>query len=125
MGADDEVLPHHTETLLRVAQEGRFEHCYGHHVVRYKDGGKLELGSFPPKKGEFVMQASLYHSGLRFFQMGMSDHFFLEPNDWSYCRRMLEAGVRFGMVDEIVCEKHESRYHSHDDWGVHGTPKVE
>src|SRR5260221_2086290 len=99
MADDDEVLPHHTETLLRVAQEGRFEHCYGHHVVRYKDGGKLELGSFPPKKGEFVMQASLYHSGLRFFQMGMSDHFFLEPNDWSYCRRMLEAGGGFWMVD--------------------------
>lgn len=38
---------------------------------------------------------------------------------------MLQAGVRFGMVDEILADKYESRYERHADWGVHGVPSVE
>jgi hypothetical protein len=125
MADDDAIRPNHTESLVAAAQAGRFEHCYGRHMVRYRQGKDLELGSFPPVKGEFVMQASVYHSGLRFLQMGTSDYLYDEPNDWSYCQRMLEIGVRFGMIEEIVCDKHETRYDSHDDWGVHGIPEVE
>jgi Glycosyl transferase family 2 len=125
MADDDAVRPSHTETLLSAARELRVEHCYGRHQVHYQDGNVLELGAFPPEKGKFVMQASIYHSGLRFFQMGTADYLFEEPNDWSYCRRMLQVGVSFAMVDEIVCDKYESRYERHDDWGVHGIPRVE
>jgi glycosyltransferase involved in cell wall biosynthesis len=125
MADDDAVRPDFAETLLTTAREGRFENCYGLHRVHYRSGDVLELGSFPPKKGEFVNQAAIYHSGLRYFQMSLADPLFQEPNDWSLCRRMMDAGVRFGMIDAVVCDKYESRYESHSDWGVHGIPTVE
>jgi glycosyltransferase involved in cell wall biosynthesis len=125
MGDDDAARPDFAETVLAAARESRYENCYGRHRVNYKGGDVLELGSFPPKKGEYVMQAALFHAGLRFFQMSFADPLFQEPNDWSLCQRMVEAGVRFGMVDAIVCDKYESRYENHSDWLVHGIPAVE
>ena len=125
LGDDDTVRPEHTELLLAAAQEHGYEHCYGRHRVHYPDGETLEVGSFPPAKGEYVLQASLYHSGLRFFNLDPGDPLYEEPNDWSLCRRMLTAGVRFGMVDELIADKHESRYRSHADWGSQGIPSVE
>jgi len=80
---------------------------------------------FPPAKGEYVLQTALYHSGLRFFQMEPVDHLYEEPNDWSLCRRMLAAGVRFGMVADFLADKYENRYQSHADWSVHGIPSVQ
>ncbi len=125
LGDDDAVRPNHTETLLRAAQEQRYEHCYGRYEVHYPNGEKLEIGSFPPIRGEYVLQASLYHAGLRFFEMEPVDHLYSEPNDWSLCRRMLTAGVRFGMVEDFVADKYESRYQAHSDWHEHGVPSVE
>lgn len=125
LGDDDAVRPNHTEALLRAAQEQRLEHCYGRYQVHYRSGEVLDLGSFPPRKGDFVLQASLYHAGLRFFEMEPADTLHAEPNDWSLCRRMLAAGVRFGMVDEFVSNRHESRYHSHSDWFDYGIPSIE
>ncbi len=125
MGDDDAVRPEFVERVLAAAQEGRYENCYGRLRVNYRGGDVFELGSFPPKKGEFLTQAALYHSGLRYFQMSLADPLFQEPNDWSLCRRMMDAGVRFGMIDAVVCDKHESRYESHSDWGVHGIPQVD
>jgi hypothetical protein len=125
LGDDDAVRPDHTETLLRAAREHRYEHCYGRHKVHYPSGEVLSIGSFPPVKGEYVLQASLYHSGLRFFELEPPDYLYAEPNDWSLCRRMLNAGVRFGMVDDFVADKYESRYQSHSDWSVYGLPSVE
>lgn len=125
LGDDDAARPEHVEVLLRAAQENRYEHCYGRHLVHYRGGEKLEVGSFPPEKGQFVLQAALYHAGLSFFQMEPADYLYEEPNDWSLCRRMLQAGVRFGMVDEILADKYENRYERHADWGTHGVPSVE
>jgi hypothetical protein len=125
LGDDDAVRPSHTEILLEAARSNRFEHCYGRMLVRYKSGESFDLGTFPPQLGEFGLQASLYHSGLRFFEMEHADYLFEEPNDWSLCRRMLMAGVRFGMVDEIVVDKFESRYEASSDWVEHGIPAVE
>jgi Glycosyl transferase family 2 len=124
MADDDTVRPNHTSLLVRAAQEARWEHCYGRHTVRYSNGEVLTIGEFPPRKGTFVLQASVYHSGLRFFQMNLSDPLYEEPNDWSMCSRQLEAGVRFGMIDEIVADKQESRYHAHSDWSAHGVPRI-
>ncbi|HZK15029.1 MAG TPA: glycosyltransferase family 2 protein [Solirubrobacterales bacterium] len=125
LGDDDAVRPEHTELLVRAAQENRYEHCYGRHLVHYRGGEKLEVGGFPPERGEFVLQTAIYHAGLSFFQMEPADYLSEEPNDWSLCRRMLQAGVRFGMVDAILADKHESRYEKHADWGIHGVPSVE
>jgi len=125
LGDDDAIRPDHTEKLVRAAQEHRYEHCYGRHQVHYPSGETLDVGVFPPAKGEYVLQTALYHSGLRFFQMEPVDHLYAEPNDWSLCRRMLVAGVRFGMVADFLADKYESRYHSHADWGTHGVPSVQ
>lgn len=125
LGDDDAVRPDHVETLLAAAREHRYEHCYGRHLVHYPNGETLEIGDFPPEKGEYVLQTALYHAGLSFFGMESADVVYEEPNDWSLCRRMLQAGVRFGMVDAILADKYESRYESHADWSVHGIPSVE
>jgi len=125
LGDDDAIRAEHTQLLVEAAQEHRYEHCYGRHAVHYRDGETLEIGAFPPVKGEYVLQTALYHAGLAFFQMEPADYLNAEPNDWSLCRRMLQAGVRFGMVDRILADKYESRYGSHADWGVHGIPSVD
>lgn len=124
MADDDAVRPDFAETLLAGAREGRFENCYGRYRVHYKSGETLELGAFPPAKGDFVTQAAMYHSGLRFFMMSAADPYFEEPNDWALCRRMMDAGVRYGMIDEFVFDKYESRLHSHADWAA-GVPSVD
>ena len=122
LGDDDAVRPDHTETLIRAAQGHRYESCYGRHQVHYPSGEVLDVGVFPPEKGEFVLQTTIFHAGLRFFQMEPADYLYAEPNDWSLCRRMLTAGVRFGMVPEFLADKHESRYHSHADWAESAFP---
>jgi len=124
MGDDDAVRPEFAEVLLAAAREGRFENCYGHHRVVYPAGEELVVGSFPPKRGEFVTQAAIYHAGLRFFQMNLADPIYEEPNDWSLCRRMMDAGVRYGMIDAVICDKYESRYQKHSDW-EQGIPEVD
>jgi Glycosyl transferase family 2 len=124
MADDDAVRPDFIQTLLSRAREGRFENCYGRHQVHYKSGEVLDLGGFPPRKGEFVTQAAIYHSGLRFFQMSFADPLFEEPNDWALCRRMMDAGVRYGMVDAVVFDKYESRFDNHAGWDA-GVPSVD
>ena len=75
-----------------------------------------DLGEFPPALGQWGLQAAIFHAGLRFFESELSDAIYEEPNDWSMCRRMLRAGVRFGMIDEVVVDKHETRRSSAEDW---------
>ena len=125
LGDDDTVVPGHAETLLATARDKRVEHVYGRYRVHYPKGETLEVGSFPPIRGEYVLQAAIYHAGLRFFAAQPFDYLYAEPNDWSLCRRMLVAGVRFGMADEFVADKYESRYQSHDEWGTRGVPSIE
>lgn len=110
LGDDDEVTPDHTEVLVTAAQEQRLEHCYGRLKIRFNDGGELDWASkFPPAYGHYTLQLAIYHAGLRFFQFEPTDVLFGEPNDWSLARRMVAAGVRFGMIDELVAYKHEDR----------------
>jgi hypothetical protein len=124
MGDDDAARPEHTETLLRAAQEQRLEQCYGRQRVRFSSGGEKELGEFPPALGKWGLQAAIYHSGLRFFGLELTDALYDEPNDWSLCRRMLRAGVRFGFVDQVVVDKHESR-RTAEQWEAGSIPDVE
>jgi Glycosyl transferase family 2 len=125
LGDDDSVASEHAEALLAAARENRWELCYGRHKVHYPDGERLEVGGFPPAKGEFVLQTTIYHSGLRFFGMEPADYLYEEPNDWALCRRMVTAGVRCGMVDQFLADKYENRYRSHSDWETKGIPRVE
>lgn len=125
LGDDDAVRPAHTEVLLAAARENRYEHCYGRQLVHFSDGEPMALGSFPPVLGQWGLQAAIFHAGLRFFESELSDAIYEEPNDWSMCRRMLRAGVRFGMVEEIVCDKYETRRASAEDWADGSVPSVD
>jgi len=116
LGDDDEVLPHHTERLVELYRGQRLELAYGQLTVRFANGEETEVGEFPPRLGHFALQFSIYHAGLRFFQFEPSDVLYEEPNDWSLARRMLAAGVRFGMRDEIVAIKNEANVPSRAAW---------
>ena len=122
LGDDDAIRPNHTRDLLAAAQENRYEHCYGLQLVNFAEGEPLTLGEFPPRLGHWGLQAALYHSGLRFFESELSDAIYEEPSDWSKCRRMIRAGVRFGMIDQIVVDKHETRRRSAEEWQTGGPP---
>ena len=125
LGDDDAVRPTHTEQLLAAARERRLEHCYGLQLVDFTEGEPMTLGKFPPELGEWGLQAAIYHSGLRFFEMELSDAIYDEPNDWSVCRRMMRAGVRTGMLDAVVVDKHETRRSSSEAWKHGDVPLVE
>jgi Glycosyl transferase family 2 len=109
MGDDDAVRPDHTEALVKAAQEHRYELCYGRSLWRFPGGETMENGEFPPRLGQFLLQTTIYHSGLRFIEQQLVDAIYEEPNDWALCRRMLAAGVRCGMIDRILVDKYERR----------------
>jgi hypothetical protein len=122
LGDDDAIRSHHTADLLAAAQEHRYEHCYGLQLVNFAEGDPITLGEFPPALGQWGLQAAIYHSGLRYFESELADAIYDEPSDWSKCRRMIRAGVRFGMIEKIVVDKHETRRRSADEWRSGGVP---
>ncbi|HEX6454963.1 MAG TPA: glycosyltransferase family 2 protein [Solirubrobacterales bacterium] len=125
LGDDDAVRPDHTERLLAAAREHRYEHCYGKQLVNFVEGEPMTLGKFPPELGEWGLQAAIFHAGLRFIESELSDAIYEEPNDWSMCRRMTRAGVRTGMIDEVVVDKFETRRSSSEAWKEGPIPQVD
>ena len=108
---DDAFTPDHVERLLEFARAERAELAYGA-IRRHRPGGAVDtIGSFPPRFGEFNLQACIYHAGLaEIFELELSDWIFEEPYDWSLLRRMLQAGVRCAYLDEELVEYWPSRY---------------
>jgi hypothetical protein len=107
---DDAFHQHHIERLLELATRQRHEVAYGRLRCLMNDGSEFPLGTYPPEIGQFGWQAAIFHAGLRFFEMELADSLFFTPADWSLCRRMLRAGVHFGMLDETVTDHYESRF---------------
>jgi hypothetical protein len=113
---DDAFTPDHLEVLLRAARERRHEVAYGRIAQRAPDGGTEVLeGRFPPEWSHFNWQAAVYHAGLRIWELELAHALWEMPADWAMCRRMLRAGVRFGLVDDVVVEWFPS-----EDWGRPG-----
>jgi hypothetical protein len=110
---DDAFDAEHIAVLLDRARTQRAEVAYGLLHCLMNDGSTFDLGGFPPEYGQFGWQSAVFHAGLRFFEMELSDALFSSPGDWSLCRRMIRAGVRFTMVDRIVADHYESRI---DPW---------
>ena len=101
---DDQLRPTAVERNLALAREQRFEVTYGPFAQHWPDG-RVELHSaYPPAFGHFATQGALVHSGLRFFERSPAAAIFDVPNDWFRTESMLQAGVRFGMHDEIVVD---------------------
>ncbi len=108
---DDAFLPDHVERLLDHARSTRAELAYGL-IRQHRPGGATDtLGAFPPRWGEFTLQATIYLAGLgEIFATELADAVFEEPYDWSLARRMIRAGVRFSMLEEVVLEYYPSRF---------------
>jgi len=104
------------EVLLRAAQKGRHEVCYGRIEQRSPGGGVEVIGDrFPPEWSHFNWQSAIYHAGLTFWEMELGHALFGMPADWALCRRMLRAGVRFGAIDDVVAE-----WFPANEWGRPG-----
>lgn len=112
---DDTFTPDHIERLLETAREQRLELVYGLLRCNYPDGTQDFIGEFPPRteftelRSSFGLQAALLHSGLRFMQMHLTDPLFGLANDVSLSRRMVRAGVRLGMIEEVVSDYFPAR----------------
>lgn len=106
---DDAFHPDHLERLLNLARAERLELTYGRLTCHLADGAVTTLGRFPPEHGQFGVQSSLYHSGLaRIFELELADAALGLPYDWAVCLRMMEAGVRIGMLDEVTVDYYPS-----------------
>ena len=101
-------MPDHVERLLHAALERRLELVYSQLRAHLPDGEEAVLGEFPPRLTQFGLQGALYHSGLSFMELNLSDELFAVPNDWSLCRRMMRAGVRMGMIDSVTVDYYPS-----------------
>jgi len=107
---DDAFRPEHLEHLLETAQRKRLELVYGRILKRFPSGESESLGRFPPAPDQFGLQASLYHAGLRdIFELQLTDSLFDLPYDWGFCQRLIRAGARIQMVDEISVDYYPSQ----------------
>jgi Glycosyl transferase family 2 len=105
---DDEMRPNHLRALLEAARERRLEFVYGRLQMRLAEHGNPVLGLFPPQFENIGLQAALLHGQLRLFELELADAEFEVPADWGLIQRMLRAGVRTGMIDEIVADYYPS-----------------
>jgi hypothetical protein len=100
---DDEWDDDHIELLLAAAREQHAELAYGRLKVRLVDSDlTAELGTFPPRLGDFAMMGAILHGGLKEFRYDLNSHLAEEPGDWNLTRRLWEAGVRFTYLDRTV-----------------------
>jgi hypothetical protein len=101
---DDEFTSDHLKKLLDQVLESKCEMAYGatiqHNIVT---GGKKEIWSFPPERGEFTFMGTLYLRMLSdIFQYDTSSWVMEEPQDWNLCRKMMEAGVFMSGIQDNV-----------------------
>ena len=99
---DDVLLPTAIERVIAHARTHRLEAVFGRQRWITPEGQVLEIGTFPPALGQFSWQGGVIHGALRHFAREHAAAVFGIPNDWERAERMLRAGVRFGMLDEIT-----------------------
>lgn len=99
---DDEMRANHVSSLLAAARDSRAEVAYGRLMRHAPDGTSEAICEFPPTNHAFGWQAALQHGAMRLFECELSAWLFGEPGDWHRAWRMLRAGVRFQMIDEVV-----------------------
>jgi hypothetical protein len=104
---DDALRPGCVKTLLELARETQAEAVYGQ-VRQHAGGEPIDFCEFPPRLGRFSWAAGMYHGGLCFFgRQALAADLGL-PGDWWLAERMLRAGVRFAMRDEVLCDAYAS-----------------
>jgi hypothetical protein len=108
---DDAFRPDHIGLLLRHAQSEGHELAYACLDQHLPGGQSARLGRFPPVLGHFGMQAALWHAGLgEIFAYELAGGALGLPVDWGLCRRMMEAGVRIGFLDQVTADYYPSSH---------------
>jgi glycosyltransferase involved in cell wall biosynthesis len=105
---DDAMHPDCIERLLERARRDQLEAVYARVLLKRDGEVPFEIGAFPPSEGCFTWAAGMHHAGLRFFQRELFAADLGRPGDWYLAERMLRAGVRFGMVDAVLCDIYPS-----------------
>lgn len=103
---DGEFTPDHVETLVSVATEYRLEFVYGQSEIEEPDGSRRVLGAWPPAHAAFCRGSVLYSARLSFMRYDPEAWRLDESGDWNLWRRMIEAGVRMGSIEELVYRHH-------------------
>jgi hypothetical protein len=111
------MRPDHLALLLEAARRHRHEVVYGRFEMHYSGEESETVGEWPPRLSQINLQASIQHAELRFFENELIDALFEVPNDWAKVERMLRAGVRFGMIDDVLVDYYPSRW-----WNTRGVP---
>jgi hypothetical protein len=104
---DDAMRAECLESLLGLAREARAEAVYGR-ILLNEGGSEIEIGRFPPRQSQFSWAAGMYHADLRFFERELVAADLGLPGDWWLAERMLRAGVRFAMREEVLCDVYAS-----------------
>ncbi len=99
---DDALAEDHVERLLDFAARGRYEMVYGQVAMEKAPARWKTVGAWPLRLGGISHLAVLYHASLRFFQYDIHSWRYGEPADWNMWRRMKQAGVRIGFLDQVV-----------------------
>lgn len=113
---DDEWAPDHLETLLAAARRSGAEVAYGVCRVNVGASGETYHGQWPPARGHFGFLSAIHHAGLVDFLYDVNAHLAGEPGDWNLTRRMLEAGVRFEFLPQIVATYYVEETAPSADW---------
>jgi hypothetical protein len=107
---DDAFRPQHLERVLRYALDERLELAYGRLCMHSDDVRAQTIGRFPPEHEQFGLQSAVYHQGIaRTFELELADAPLGLPSDWGLCLRLMVAGVRIGMLDEVTADYYPSR----------------
>ena len=121
---DDALRPDAIEVLLNMAQSRNLEVAYGVLERCDTNGDRTTIGAFPPmplepnwrEKGMqwqpwqgMASTGALFHGGLRFFMREHVAAVLGMPGDFYRLERMVRAGVRFGMVEQIVYDYFPSK----------------
>jgi len=103
---DDELRPDAIARLLAFARSEEAEVCYGSFEYQATDGGggSVVRCPFPPETERFAWPAAIMHAGLGFFERELLAAHLELPGDIYMLVRMLRAGVRFAMLDEVVLD---------------------
>ena len=104
---DDAMRPECLEALIELARRSRAEAVYGQ-VLQHAGDKPRDICTFPPREGRFCWVGGMYHAGLRFFGRELLAADLGLPGDWWLADRMLRAGVRFAMRDEVLCDAYAS-----------------
>jgi hypothetical protein len=110
---DDEFEPDHVAAMLAACRANRWEWCYGIARMMLLTREWRDVGDEPLRRDHVCHSAVFYWSGLRFMPHEINAWRLGEPGDWNLWRRMKQAGVRMGLVPQLVATHHLER----TQWG--------